>query len=174
MGGWGGLAFSAAAWRLEARDRWIGWEEPARRQHLGQVLCNSRFLIRPQVRVPHLASQVLSVCLKRLRPDWQDRYGVEPVLVEMFVDRARFQGTSYRAANWTAVGSTRGRGRQDGAHRAAGVVKDVYLFALRPDAREILCEGPPPPRVQRSAPVDWAAEELGGRGWAMRGWRNAS
>ncbi len=160
--GWvGGLAFSAAAWRLAARDRWIGWEEPARRTHLGRVVCNSRFLIRPQVRVPHLASHVLAACLHRLGTDWQERYGVTPVLVETFVDRARFKGTSYRAANWTAVGRTRGRGRQDGAHRAAGAIKDVYLCALRPDARAILCEGPPPPRVSRRAPVDWAAEELG-------------
>jgi hypothetical protein len=160
--GWlGGLAFSAAAWRLAARDRWIGWAEPARRQHLGQVVCNSRFLIRPQVRVPHLASHVLAGCLKRLGRDWQARYGVAPVLVETFVERARFKGTSYRAANWTCVGRTRGRGRQDGAHRAAGTSKDVYLFALQPEAHAILCEGPPPSRVPRRAPVDWAAEELG-------------
>jgi hypothetical protein len=160
--GWlGGLAFSAAAWRLAARDRWIGWAEPARRKHLDQVVCNSRFLIRPQVRAPHLASHVLAACLRRLGPDWQDRYGVTPVLVETFVDRARFQGTSYRAANWTCVGRTRGRGRQDRAHRAAGASKAVYLFALRPEARAILCEGPPKPLAPRSAPVDWAAEELG-------------
>ncbi len=160
--GWlGGLAFSAAAWRLAARDRWIGWAEPARRKHLGRVVCNSRFLIRPQVRVPHLASHVLAACLRRLGPDWQARYGVTPVLVETFVDRARFQGTSYRAANWTCVGRTRGRGRQDRAHRAAGASKAVYLFALRPDARAVLCEGPPQPLAPRSAPVDWAAEEFG-------------
>lgn len=161
--GWlGGLAFSAAAWRLAARDRWIGWAEPARRKHLGQVLCNSRFLILPQVRVPHLASHVLAACLKRLGRDWQARYGVEPVLVETFVDCARFKGTSYRAANWTSVGRTRGRGRQDGAHRATGTTKDVYLFALRPEARAILCAEPPRPVGDRPPPGDWAAEELGG------------
>lgn len=160
--GWlGGLAFSAAAWRLAARDRWIGWDERARRQHLGQVLCNSRFLILPQVRVPHLASHVLAVSVKRLARDWQERYGEAPVLVETFVDRARFKGTSYRAANWTYVGCTRGRGRQDGAHRAAGAVKDVYLWALRPEARAILGAGPPAPRAPRRAPGDWATEELG-------------
>lgn len=160
--GWlGGLAFSAAAWRLAARDRWIGWQEPARRKHLDQVLCNSRFLILPQVRVPHLASHVLAGCLKRLGRDWQARYGVAPVLVETFVDRARFKGTSYRAANWLCVGRTRGRGRQDRAHRRAGASKDVYLVALRPDARAILGAGPPTPLAPRGAPGDWAAEELG-------------
>lgn len=160
--GWlGGLAFSAAAWRLAPRDRWIGWDERARRQHLGQVVCNSRFLILPQVRVPHLASHVLARCLQRLAADWQARYGVAPVLVETFVERARFRGTSYRAANWLCVGQTRGRGRQDGAHRAAGAIKDVYLFALRPDARAILGAGPPKPVGDPPPSGDWAAEELG-------------
>lgn len=161
--GWlGGLAFSAAAWRLAARDRWIGWDERARRQHLGQVVCNSRFLILPHVRVPHLASHGLALSVKRLAADWRERYGDEPVLLETFVDRARFKGTSYRAANWTAVGRTRGRGRQDGAHRAAGAIKDVYLLPLRPDARQLLCAGPPKPVADRPPPGDWAAEELGG------------
>ena len=112
--GWlGGLAFSAAAWRVEARDAWIGWDREAREQHLNQVVDNSRFLILPQVRVPHLASQVLGLALRRLRSDWRQRYGYEPLLVETFIEAERFAGTCYRASNFVEVGKTQGRGRQD-------------------------------------------------------------
>ena len=110
--GWiGGLAFSAAAWRVAPRDRWIGWSEEARTSNLGRVVCNSRFLLVP--RVSHLASHVLSLCAGRVRQDWVDRYGVKPVLFETYIERERFNGTCYRASNWTYVGATQGRGRMD-------------------------------------------------------------
>ena len=99
--GWlGGLAFSAAAWRLGARDGWIGWSEESRRENLSRVVCNSRFLILPQVQVPNLASHVLSLVTKRIARDWTERYGLAPVLLETFVERERFGGICYRAANW--------------------------------------------------------------------------
>ena len=82
----GGLAFSAAAWRVAARDRWIGWSEAARREHLPRVIANSRFLLLPGLRVPHLASHVLGQALRRVGRDWQERYGYAPYLVETFVE----------------------------------------------------------------------------------------
>jgi Domain of unknown function (DUF4338)/Transposase Tn5 dimerisation domain/Transposase DNA-binding len=153
----GGLAFSAAAWQVEPRDRWIGWSCEARRQHLHRVIANSRFLILPQWRVPHLASHALGLALRQVAGDWRQRYGYEPVLVETFVEAERFEGTCYRAANWIEVGETQGRGRQDREHRSREPVKRVLLYPLRERAREELGGGPPPP-----APSDWAEEEFGG------------
>jgi hypothetical protein len=155
----GGLAFSAAAWQLEARDRWIGWSAEARRQHLHLVIANSRFLILPQRRVANLASHVLGLALKQVGPDWQQRYGYEPVLVETFVEPERFAGTCYRAANWVRVGVTQGRGRQDAGHLSLLPVKQVLVYPLQRQARERLGGGapaaPPPPK-------DWAEQEFGG------------
>jgi hypothetical protein len=165
--GWlGGLAFSGAAWRVGVRDRWIGWSEAARKENLSKVVCNSRFLILPQVKVPNLASHVLSLCVRRLAQDWLDRYGFEPVLLETFVERDRFQGTCYQAANWQCVGSTCGRGRQVRDHTHSGPVKDVYVFPLRRDAREVLCSevGQSVVRFEPEKDVavdDWAEDEFG-------------
>src|SRR5208282_2698420 len=160
QGEWlGGLAFSGAAWQLAARDDWIGWSQPARRQHLQEVIANSRFLILPHWRVPNLASHVLSLALQQVADDWQARYGYRPVLVETFVDAERFTGACYRAANWLEVGQTKGRGRQDGEHTGGQAVKRVFLYALAAQARERLGgQAPPPPPL----PADWAEEEFGG------------
>jgi len=164
--GWlGGLSFSAAAWRLEARDAWIGWDEAARAEHLEKLLCNSRFLICPQVRVAHLASHVLGLAVKQVAVDWQELYGIEPVLVETFVESERFLGTSYRAANFIHLGRTKGRGRQDRQNLRKQSVKDIYVYPLRKDARERLCNGHARPVTQsRKEPEDWAEEEFGGAG----------
>jgi len=163
--GWlGGLSFSAAAWRLETRDKWIGWSENARRENLFQVVNNSRFLIAPGVRVPHLASHVLSSCVKRLGRDWQERYGYTPVLLETFVEQSRFRGTCYRAANWQHVGETKGRGRQDSDQACEVPVKDVFLYPLQADFKVVLCKEAAPvvkPLLAQIAPVDWAEEEFG-------------
>ena len=163
--GWvGGLAFSAAAWRVAPRDRWIGWSEKAREANLGKVVCNSRFLLVP--RIPHLASHVLSMSARRVKQDWFKRYGVRPVLLETYVEQDRFEGICYRAANWFDVGSTQGRGRQDRDRTYSSPIKKIYLSALEPDARRVLCreaqpeEGGcewPPKRLS----ADWAEEELG-------------
>jgi Domain of unknown function (DUF4338)/Transposase DNA-binding/Transposase Tn5 dimerisation domain len=160
-GGWlGGLAFSASAWRVEARDRWIGWNEQGRREHLQQVIANSRFLIRPCVRVPNLASHALGLALRRVTSDWRERYGYEPLLVETFVDAERFTGTCYQAANWELVGVTQGRGRQDAKHQGAQPVKKVWVYPLHPQARERLRGGAP--ALTTPAPADWAEQEFGG------------
>lgn len=155
----GGLAFSAAAWQVKARDQWIGWSASARREHLHRVIANSRFLIRPSCRVPNLASQVLSLALRQVARDWAERYGYEPLLVETFVEAERFEGTCYRAANWLEVGKTAGRGRQDRGHTASQAVKRVFVYPLQAQARQQLGGGPPLPPPP---PTDWAEEEFGG------------
>jgi len=162
----GALAFSAAAWRVAARDRWIGWSEQARRQHLSQVVCNSRFLILPQVKVANLASHVLSLCAGRIQEDWRERYGFAPVLLETFVERDRFAGSCYRAANWHWVGTTCGRGRQDRDRSRKLALKDVYVLPLRKNAAKLLCGEMPAivvsNRAEKPADAgDWAEQELG-------------
>jgi len=160
QGEWlGGVAFSAAAWQLAARDEWIGWSDPARREHLQQVIANSRFLILPHWRVPNLASHVLSLALQQVADDWQERYGYRPLLVETFVDAKRFTGVCYRAGNWLEVGQTTGRGRQDREHTGGQAVKRVFLYALHTQARELLGGQAP---TSPPAPADWAEEEFGG------------
>jgi hypothetical protein len=160
QGEWlGGLAFSGAAWQLAARDEWIGWSDQARRQHLQQVIANSRFLILPHWRVPNLASHVLSLALQQVADDWQERYGYRPLLVETFVDAERFTGACYRAANWLEVGQTTGRGRQDREHAGGQAVKRVFLYALHAQARERLGGQAP---TSPPAPAGWPEEEFGG------------
>ena len=165
--GWlGGLSFSAAAWRVRARDEWIGWSDEARQQNLHRLVCNSRFLLAPHVQVPHLASHVLGLALAGLGADFRRRYGYEPLLVETFIDQERFAGTCYRAANFIEVGCTQGRGRQDRAHRGGGSVKRVLVYPLQAQSREQLCAGAQPDMCASVRPVavepqDWAQEEFG-------------
>jgi hypothetical protein len=157
--GWlGGLAFSAAAWKLRAREGWIGWSEASRRENLHRVIANSRFLILPPWRVANLASHILGMALRRVGRDWQQRYGYEPLLVETFVEAERFEGTCYRAANWVEVGLTQGRGRQDGAHQRGVPVKRVLVYPLQRQARQQLGGRRPEPA---RPPVDWVEEEFG-------------
>lgn len=137
----GCLRFSSPAWRMSARDRWIGWDESTRSRNLQRVVNNSRFLLLPWVRIRNLASQVLSHAARQVVVDWQARYGVEPVLLETLVDAQRFSGTCYRAANWIEVGVTTGRGRMDRAHRRHGALpKKVLLYPLCHDAARRLRE----------------------------------
>ena len=134
----GCLGFGAAAWKLAARDRWIGWDRQGREQHLSRVLNNTRFLILAWVHVPNLASRVLSMAARRVVVDLEGRYGVRPVLLETFVERERHRGTCYRAANWQWVGTTQGRGKLDRRHERQLPVKDVYLYPLTADFRRAL------------------------------------
>jgi len=134
------VLFGAAAWQCAARDRYLGWDSSGRAQHLHLIANNSRFLILPWVRVKSLASHVLGGIGRRLSGDWQAKYGHPIYLVETFVQRDRFTGTAYRAANWLAVGQTKGRTRQDRPdgtwHQAA--IKDVYLYPLHRQFRQYL------------------------------------
>lgn len=132
----GCLQFSSAAWRIQARDRWIGWDDATRARHLQQVVNNSRFLLLPWVQIKNLASATLAQALRCLRADWPAQYGITPLLVETFVDVARYSGGCYRAANWVEIGQTSGRGRNDRQHRLHGAQpKRVLVYRLRRDAQ---------------------------------------
>jgi hypothetical protein len=127
----GCLQFSSPAWRMAARDGWIGWTDTQRCQNLQKIVCNSRFLIFPWVRVKNLASSVLSMAVKTVPDDWFACYGYRPVLMETLVDRKQFSGTCYKASNWIHVGETSGRGRMDREKKRKGVsVKAIYLYPL--------------------------------------------
>lgn len=132
------LVFGAAAWKCQARDQFIGWSGEQQKRNLELLANNTRFLILPSVRVPHLASWVLGRVSRRLSRDWQAKYGHPIVALETFVERERFRGTAYRAANWLAVGATTGRTRQDRHTCIQAPVKDLYLYPLRRDFRELL------------------------------------
>jgi hypothetical protein len=133
------LSFGASAWRLAARDSFIGWHEPQRRRNLQLVVNNARFLILPWVQSKGLASKILALAARQLPHDWHRRYGYRPVLLETFVECARHRGTCYKAANWTHVGQTTGRGKKCPVHAAVIPVKDIWLYPLRRDFRAALC-----------------------------------
>lgn len=130
--------FGAAAWKCQDRDRFIGWSAEQRQSNLGLIANNSRFLILPWVKVPHLGSWILGQVAKRMTQDWQTKYGHPVVLLETFVERERFRGTVYRAANWQAVGVTAGRTRQDRHTCIQVAVKDIYVHPLCRRFREVL------------------------------------
>jgi len=134
----GAIGFGAAAWKVAARDRWIGWERSEREAYLGRVLNNARFLLLPWVQVRNLASKVLSLAAVQVPEDFAARYGTRPVLLETFVETPRFRGTCYRAANWQHLGETTGRGKCDRTHRAALPRKAVYVYPLAADFRAAL------------------------------------
>ena len=156
----GAVGFSASAFHLEARDRWIAWSAEQREADCNRVVCMSRFLVRPAVRCANLASRVLGMVLRRLRVDFRPRYGYRPWLVETFVEESS-RGTSLRAANFVKVGQTAGRGRQDRRHRRARSVKSVYMYALQPDWRRRLGV-----RYVEHAPRLLPGEGLGSDVWA--------
>jgi hypothetical protein len=135
----GALGFGASAWKVAPRDRWIGWSDSLRKERLHLIVNNARFLIMPWVQCKNLASWTLAECIRRLASDWQGRYGYRPVLLETFVERDRFAGTCYRAANWVFVGETQGRGKLDRHCRKELPVKLVWVYPLRKDFRSVLC-----------------------------------
>jgi hypothetical protein len=132
------LLFGSAAWQTRPRDTWIGWNAEQRRTHLHLLTNNTRFLILPWVRVPHLASHLLGQLTARLSADWQHKYGHLIHLVETFVERDRFQGTCYRAAGWRRVGLTTGRSRNDKDFQLQVPTKAIYLKPLTADFRRRL------------------------------------
>jgi hypothetical protein len=134
------IAWSSAPRHLGPRDRFIGWSPAARRRNIHRIAYNTRFLILPWVRVPHLASHILGRMAARLPADWERMYAHPVHLLETFVDPSRFRGTCYRAANWIVVGSTTGRGKDDWTHRPNRPIKDVLVLPLTPQFRKLLSE----------------------------------
>lgn len=139
-GQWVGLmAWSAGAFKLKAREEWIGWSAPQKKRRLPLVVNNSRFLILKNFHVPNLASRLMKGCLQRLSQDWAGAYGHEVLIAETFVDPQHFSGTCYKASGWTLLGKTQGykRSRRD-FYQSHDQAKTLWVLELRPGARTIL------------------------------------
>jgi hypothetical protein len=134
------LAWSSAVRHLASRDRFIGWSPEARQRNLHLLAYNTRFLLLPWVQVAHLASHILGRMARLVPQDWQQLYAHPIYWLETFVERGRFKGTCYRAANWIVVGSTTGRGKDDQTHRQNRPIKDVLVLPLTPQFRRLLSE----------------------------------
>jgi hypothetical protein len=135
----GCFAWSSAVRHLASRDRFIGWSARIRQKNLHLLAYNSRFLIPPWIRVPHLASYLLAQCSKKISDDWQKIYHHPIYFLETFVDTERFRGTCYRAANWIYLGKTTGRGKNDQTHRVNRSIKAVWGYPLEKNFKEFLC-----------------------------------
>jgi len=136
------LAWSSAPRHLGCRDRFIGWSAEARRRNIRFIAYNPRYLILPWVQAPHLASHILGRMAKILPRDWMEVYGHPVYFLETFVDPQRFRGTCYRAANWTVLGRTTGRGKDDQTGRPNRSIKDMLGYPLRRDFRRLLAQIP--------------------------------
>ena len=143
----GCVLLAGAAKAIAVRDRWIGWDERERLCNLGRVINNSRFLIFPHVRIPHLASYVLGQLARRVRVDWQQHWGFTPLLMETFVDPSRFRGTCYRAAGWELLGETSGRGLTRPGKSYCSTPRLVLVKPLDEAFRQRLCSAPLPGRT---------------------------
>jgi hypothetical protein len=132
------LAWSSAPRHLGSRDRYIGWSAEARRRNIQFIAYNTRYLILPWVRAPHLASHILGKMAVALPDDWERIYDHRIYFLETFVDPARFRGTCYRAANWVLLGRTTGRGKDDQTYKPNRPIKEVLGYPLTPRFRELL------------------------------------
>jgi len=132
------MLFGSAAWKTASRDRFIGWDSATRQRNVNLLTNNTRYLILPWVKVEHLASHILGAVMRRLLNDWQSVYGHAIHMVETFVERDRFRGTCYKAANWRHIGATQGRSRQDRYNTMQVPVKDIYVYPLISGFREAL------------------------------------
>ena len=135
------LLFGSSAWACAPRDAFIGWNAASRKTNLMHTTNNTRFLILPWVRIPHLASHIIGRVCRRIRADWQKKYGHPVYLLETFVEQNRFKGTCYKAANWIYVGETTGRSRNDRYKTLQVPIKDIYLYPLSTGFMEVLCHG---------------------------------
>jgi hypothetical protein len=137
----GCILVAGASRAIKTRDDWIGWSKPLRHSNLPWLVNNTRFLIFPWVKIEHLASHVLGQLAKRIQKDWQNRWGYEPLLLETYVDPAKYSGTCYKAAGWIELGKTSGRGLQRAGHTYKSTPKLIYVKSLSKDFREQLCSG---------------------------------
>ena len=143
----GCLMFAGAAKALAARDRWIGWTQIQRLRNLAWVINNSRFLIFPWVQVKNLASHILGRVVRRVKEDWQERWGYSPVLAETFVDPQYYEGICYKAANWQYMGMTKGEGLVRKGRTYTTTSKKIFVKPLVKDWRSLLCSEQPEVRV---------------------------
>jgi hypothetical protein len=134
----GAISFSEAAWSITARDELLATFGLPRARIRSAVVSNNRFLILPNVNVRNLASRVLAVASKRLANDWSERFGVQPLFIETFVDPSRFAGTCYRAANWTLVGSTKGFSKKGARHHPRESPKLLFLYGTNSSSKQFL------------------------------------
>ncbi len=132
------LGWGSAAWKVKSRDDFIGWTPGVRKDHLHFVVNNTRFLILPWVQVKCLASKLLAMNARRICRDWLDTYSYPLYLLETFVEKQRFAGTCYKAANWIRVGQTKGTAKKGHVHYRHGNIKDVLVYPLRRDFRKRL------------------------------------
>ena len=130
--------FGAAAWQTAPRDQFIGWNHDQRKKNLHLIINNARFLILPWIQSKNLASKILSLTTRLISNDWEKRYNIRPVLMESFVQKDRFAGTCYKAANWTKVGETKGRGKLGVAGKISVPIKDVWVYPLNKKFRILL------------------------------------
>jgi len=130
--------FSAAAWQTAPRDQFIGWNHEQRKKNLHLITNNARFLILPWIKSKNLASKILSLSARYLLDDWEKKYNIRPVLLESFVEKKRFTGTCYKAANWRLCGQTKGRGKLGPSGKMSVPIKDVWLYPLDKKFRNIL------------------------------------
>lgn len=131
--GWG-----SAAWSVKSRESFIGWSKSGKEANLHFIANNTRFLILPWVSVNSLASKILALNAKRISDDWINIYNHPLYLLETFVEKNRFKGTCYKAANWICTGQTKGIAKRGHVHLFHGKIKDVYLYPLRKDFRKKL------------------------------------
>ena len=134
------LGFGAAAWQTAPRDNYIGWSHEQRKKNLHLIINNARFLILPWVQSKNLASMILAMAAKRLPDDWQAQYAYRPVLMETFVEKPRFEGTCYKAANWRYLGQTKGRGKLGPAGKQSVPIKDLWVYPLNTAFRDRLTD----------------------------------
>ena len=155
------LSWSAPALKLAARDQYIGWSATQRKRHLNQLASNSRFLIPPWVKIPNLASHVLSLNIAQLKKDWQQHFNKQLLVLETFVDSRYFKGTCYKAANWLHVGDTYGSAKLGKGYRYHGTAKEIYLYVLEPKFRSIIgCRQKAPSLFHRPPLTKSKVEEL--------------
>ncbi len=135
------LGWGSAAWAVKSREAFIGWDKPTKGDNLAFVVNNTRFLILPWVSIKCLASKLLAMNAKRIAADWMAVYRQPVYLLETFVEKERFPGTCYKAANWICVGQTKGTAKKGHDHLVHGLIKDIFLYPLRKDFREKLISG---------------------------------
>ena len=135
------MAFGGAAWSVKPRDSWIGWDYQTKEKNLKLIVNNVRFLIFPWISSKNLASMILSLASQIVPLDWQNHYGYKPVLFESFVDKERFDGASYKAANWIYVGDTKGRGKVDRLNKYPASIKKIFVYPLSKNYIPCMCDG---------------------------------